>query len=335
MILVTGAAGFIGSHFVVDWLAEADEPVLAVDSLTYAGDLANLGAVRSDPRLIFVREDICNGHAMTDLLARYRPRALLNFAAESHVDRSIDDAAAFVQTNVVGTFELLRAVHYHLAALGDDARQSFRFLQVSTDEVFGSLAVGASPVKEDTSYAPRNPYAASKAAADHLVRSYWATHGLPTLITHSSNNYGPRQHEEKLIPHMVMRALRGEALGLYGDGRQCRDWLHVNDHCAALRRVLADGEPGTSYNIGAGNERHNLDVVLALCRNVDRLTPGRTHREALIAHVADRPGHDRRYAMDCTRVRALGWQPCVSFDEGLAQTVAWYVARAIGDKAAE
>jgi dTDP-glucose 4,6-dehydratase len=330
MILVTGAAGFIGSHFVVDWLAEAVEPVLAVDKLTYAGDLENLQAVRDDPRLHFVQEDICNGRAIAGLLAQHRPRALLNFAAESHVDRSIDDAAVFVQTNVVGTFELLRAARHHLGSQAERERRRFRFLQVSTDEVFGSLDEGAAPVNEDRPYAPRNPYAASKAAADHLVASYGSTHGLPTLITRSSNNYGPRQHEEKLIPQMVARALRGEPLGLYGDGRQCRDWLHVSDHCAALRRVLADGEPGTSYNIGAGNERRNVDLVRALCAALDRLVPGSRPSESLILHVPDRPGHDRRYTMDCARVRQLGWSPRVDFDTGLAQTVAWYVARAEG-----
>ncbi|MBS1186813.1 MAG: rfbB [Burkholderiaceae bacterium] len=329
MIVVTGGAGFIGSNFVLDWLAQCDEPVLNIDRLTYAGNLGYLAPLAADPGHVFVQADINDRARIAALLAKYRPRAVVHFAAETHVDRSIEGASAFVTANVNGTLNLLEAVRGYWEGLGGTAKSAFRFLHISTDEVFGSLAPGEAPFTETSRYAPNNPYAASKAAADHLVRAWHCTYGLPTLTVNCSNNYGPRQYPEKLIPKMVAHALAGEPLPIYGDGEQVRDWLYVSDHCAALRRVLEAGRIGDSYNIGGNCERTNLQVLDALCRLLDELAPQTAPAggyRALIAHVADRPGHDRRYAMNTGKIeRELGWRPVVAFDDGLRQTVAWYL----------
>ena len=322
MLLVTGGAGFIGSNFVVSTLAQRDEPIVTLDKLTYAGSMANLEAVRSDGRHTFVRGDICDRELVRSLLERHKPRAIVHFAAESHVDRSIAGPAEFVQTNVTGTWSLLEEAR---ACCADP---SFRFLHISTDEVYGSLGPHDPAFTEETPYAPNSPYAASKAAADHLVRAYFHTYGLPVLTTNCSNNYGPRQFPEKLIPLMIRNALAGKPLPVYGDGRNVRDWLYVDDHCDALRRVLAKGKPGETYNIGGESERVNNDVVQLLCELLDKLAPrkGRSYAE-LITYVKDRPGHDRRYAMDIGKIRReLGWRPKESFDSGLEKTVRWYLA---------
>jgi dTDP-glucose 4,6-dehydratase len=326
-LLVTGGAGFIGSHFVVDWLAGSDEPVVTLDALTYAGHRANLAAVEGDPRHRFVHGDILDAPLVERLLAEHRPRAIVHFAAESHVDRSIHGPAAFVRTNVEGTMVLLEAARRHWQALPAAEREAFRFHQVSTDEVYGSLGPADPPFTEDTPYAPNSPYAASKAAADHLVRAWHATWGLPVTVSHSGDNYGPRHFPEKLIPLMVVRALSGEPLPVYGDGLQERNWLHVSDHVAGIRAVLARGVPGRRYNLGGEGGRSNLDVVRAICAALDALRPDPAGPYArLIAHVADRPGHDRRYAIDTTRAqRELGWAPRIPFDQGLADTVRWYL----------
>jgi dTDP-glucose 4,6-dehydratase len=327
-ILVTGGAGFIGSNFVLDWLAHSDEAVVNLDALTYAGNLRNLSALQGDARHGFVHGDIGDRALLDRLLAEHRPRAILHFAAESHVDRSIDGPGAFLQTNVDGTFTLLEAARAHWSALPGDAKGAFRFHHVSTDEVYGSLAPGAAAFTESHPYAPNNPYAASKAASDHLVRAWHHTYGLPVVITHCSNNYGPHQGREKLIPRTIFHALAGVPVPLYGDGRQIRDWLHVSDHCCALREVLARGRPGESYGIGGGNERANLDVVQAVCALLDELQPdpaGPYRR--LITFVADRPGHDRRYAIDPRKIGVeLGWRPTRPFAAGLRQTVQWTLA---------
>jgi dTDP-glucose 4,6-dehydratase len=334
-LLVTGGAGFIGSNFVRRALRATDARVVVVDKLTYAGNLASLADVAADPRVLFVRADVADGAAMAQLFAAHRPAAVVHFAAESHVDRSIDGPRAFVQTNVVGTFELLEAARRYLRGVDGPARARFRFVHVSTDEVYGALGpTGA--FSETTPYAPNSPYAATKAGADHLVRAYHATYGLPALITNCSNNYGPYQYPEKLIPLMALNALAGQPLPIYGDGGHVRDWLYVEDHCAGVLLALARGRPGERYNLGGGGERTNLEVVDALCDALEALAPaaqnpalaarGLSRYAALKAFVADRPGHDRRYAIDATKARAeLGWRPDHAFEAGLRRTVAWYL----------
>lgn len=328
MILVTGGAGFIGSNFVLDWLANSDEAVLNIDKLTYAGNLNNLASLHDDPRHIFAHADICDGDQISQLLRTHRPRAIVHFAAESHVDRSIHGPAEFVRTNINGTFSLLEAARHYWSQLPEAEKEVFRFLHVSTDEVYGTLGKDDAPFSENTAYAPNSPYAASKAASDHLVRSYHHTYGLPTLTTNCSNNYGPYHFPEKLIPLMITNALAGKSLPIYGDGQQIRDWLYVADHCAAIRRVLSAGKPGETYNIGGWNEKANLEVVNILCEILDELVPlqtGSSYRQ-YISYVADRPGHDRRYAIDARKIeRELGWKPAETFDSGIRKTVQWYL----------
>ena len=326
MILVTGGAGFIGSNFVLGWLAGTDEAVVNLDKLTYAGNLANLDAVRQDARHVFVRGDICNAALVTGLLETHKPRAIVHFAAESHVDRSILGPGEFVTTNVNGTFVLLEAARAYYAGLREDEKKAFRFLHVSTDEVYGSLEPDDAPFTETTAYAPNSPYSASKAASDHLVRAYRHTYGLPTLTTNCSNNYGPYQFPEKLIPLMIANALDAKSLPVYGDGRNVRDWLYVGDHCSAVRRVLEDGCPGETYNIGGWNEMTNLEVVHTLCDILDELAPKSGSYRNQITFVKDRPGHDRRYAMDARKIeRELGWKPAETFATGIRKTVQWYL----------
>lgn len=327
-IVVTGGAGFIGSNFVLDWLAQRDEPVVTLDKLTYAGNPGNLASLRGDARHTLVQGDIGDPAAVSRLLAAHAPRAVINFAAETHVDRSIADPDAFVQANIVGTSRLLTAVRDYWALLDPDAKAGFRFVHVSTDEVYGSLETGASAFTETTRYAPNSPYSASKAASDHLVRAFHTTYGLPVLTSNCSNNYGPYQFPEKLIPLVIHNALAGKALPLYGDGQQVRDWLYVADHCDAIRKILEAGEPGETFNVGGWNEKTNLEVVRQLCALLDELSPrpdGRSYA-AQIVHVPDRPGHDRRYAVDASRLqRALGWMPAETFETGLRKTVLWYL----------
>jgi len=327
-LLVTGGAGFIGSNFILDWFEISPEPVVNLDNLTYAGNLGNLTAVERDPRYTFVRADIADSDQVTRVLAEQRPRAVLNFAAESHVDRSIHGPDAFVQTNVVGTFRLLEAVRGYWNTLSGPDKEAFRFLHVSTDEVYGSLAEDDPPFKETNRYEPNSPYSASKAASDHLVRAYHHTYGLPVLTTNCSNNYGPYQFPEKLIPLMIHNAVAGKPLPVYGDGQNVRDWLYVTDHCAAIRRVLEAGAIGETYNIGGRNEIKNLDVVEVVCAILDDEKPrgdGRRYREQ-IAFVKDRPGHDRRYAIDASKIeRELGWMPKETFETGIRSTVLWYL----------
>lgn len=331
MIFVTGGAGFIGSNFVVDWLQNPAggpaEPVLVIDALTYAGNLANLAKVRAHAGLQFVRQDICDSAAMRALLQQHRPRAMVHFAAESHVDRSILGPAEFVRTNIQGTFSLLEATRSFLADLAGPQRDAFRFLHVSTDEVYGSLSASDPAFSETTAYAPNSPYSASKAASDHLVRAYRHTYGLPTLTTNCSNNYGPLQFPEKLIPLVLLNALAGKALPVYGDGKNVRDWLFVGDHCAGIRVVLERGRLGETYNIGGRNERQNIEVVQTICATLDRLRPRASGTYAQqITFVKDRPGHDRRYAIDCGKIeRELGWTPAETFETGIAKTIAWYL----------
>jgi dTDP-glucose 4,6-dehydratase len=331
MILVTGGCGFIGSAFVLAWLGRTEEPVLNLDLLTYAGHPGNLAAVKDHPRYRFVRGNIADPALLARLLAEHRPRAIVNFAAESHVDRSIHEPLAFVETNVVGTVKLLQAVQAYWAGLDGDAARSFRFLHVSTDEVYGSLEPQAPAFTERHPYEPNSPYSASKAASDHFVRAWQHTYGLPALITNCSNNYGPRQFPEKLIPLMIHNGLNGRPLPVYGDGLQVRDWLHVDDHCEALMAVLERGQPGETYNIGGRSERSNLAVVHAICDCLDVLRPlssGQPHA-SLISHVKDRPGHDRRYAIDDGKIaRELGWKPVIGFERGILHTVEWYLANA-------
>ena len=342
MILVTGGAGFIGANFVLDWLAQSSEAVINLDKLTYAGNLENLASLKSDARHIFVQGDIGDASLVGRLLAEYRPRAVLNFAAESHVDRSIHGPEDFIQTNVVGTFHLLEAVRAYWLNLPSTTRgggaggegvaqDNFRFLHVSTDEVYGSLARHDPPFSETNRYEPNSPYSASKAASDHLVRAYHHTYGLPVLTTNCSNNYGPYHFPEKLIPLMIVNALAGKPLPVYGDGQQIRDWLYVKDHCSAIRTVLARGRPGEVYNVGGWNEKANLDIVHVICALLDELRPrgdGRSYREQ-IAFVADRPGHDRRYAIDARKIgEELGWKPAETFDTGIRKTVQWYLDNA-------
>jgi dTDP-glucose 4,6-dehydratase len=325
VILVTGGAGFIGANFVLDWLADGGEPVVNLDKLTYAGNLGNLAALAGDARHVFVRGDIGDRALVDALLAKHKPRAIVNFAAESHVDRSIHGPAAFIETNVVGTFTLLEAAREHWSRLPDAERAAFRFLHVSTDEVYGSLGPNDPPFSETTPYAPNSPYSASKAASDHLVRAYHHTYGLATLTTNCSNNYGPLQFPEKLIPLMIVNALAGKPLPVYGDGRNVRDWLYVGDHCAAIRAVLARGRPGETYNIGGNAEMENLAVVGTVCRTLGELVPGRDC-EALVTFVKDRLGHDRRYAIDASKIRReLGWVPRETFETGMRATVRWYL----------
>ncbi|WP_069706980.1 dTDP-glucose 4,6-dehydratase [Burkholderia seminalis] len=327
MILVTGGAGFIGANFVIDWLRQSDDAVLNVDKLTYAGNLRTLQSLNGSPRHVFARVDICDRTALDTLLAAHRPRAILHFAAESHVDRSIHGPAEFVQTNVVGTFTLLEAARQYWSALSEAEQAGFRFLHVSTDEVFGSLSPTDPQFSETTPYAPNSPYSATKAGSDHLVRAYHHTYGLPTLTTNCSNNYGPYQFPEKLIPLMIANALAGKPLPVYGDGQNVRDWLYVGDHCSAIREVLARGVPGETYNVGGWNEMTNLDVVHTLCDLLDSARPKAqgSYRDQ-IAYVKDRPGHDRRYAIDARKLeRELGWKPAETFATGLAKTVSWYL----------
>jgi len=328
MILITGGAGFIGANFVLDWLRGSDEPVVNVDKLTYAGNLKTLASLEGDPRHTFVRADICDRAAMDELLAKYTPRAVVHFAAESHVDRSIHGPADFVQTNVVGTFTLLEAARAYWSQLEGSARENFRFHHVSTDEVYGSLGLDDPPFTETTAYAPNSPYSASKAGSDHLVRAYFHTYGMPVLTTNCSNNYGPYHFPEKLIPLMIANALAGKSLPVYGDGLNVRDWLYVSDHCAAIRRVLEAGKVGEVYNVGGWNEKSNLEVVHTLCDLLDVLKPREqgSYREQ-ITFVKDRPGHDRRYAIDARKLeRELNWKPAETFETGLRKTVEWYLA---------
>ncbi len=328
MILVTGGAGFIGANFILDWLGTSDEPVVNLDKLTYAGNLGNLVALDGDERHVFVRGDIGDRAQVDALLAQHRPRAILNFAAESHVDRSIHGPAAFIETNVVGTFTLLEAVRAWWSVLPANDKSGFRFLHVSTDEVYGSLWPGDPAFSETTPYAPNSPYSASKAASDHLVRAYGHTYGLPVVTTNCSNNYGPRQFPEKLIPLMIVNALAGKPLPVYGDGANVRDWLYVGDHCAALRMVLAHGRIGETYNVGGDTEVRNIDVVQTVCRILAEARPGRDYA-AQIAFVQDRPGHDRRYAVDAAKIRReLGFAPAESFESGMRRTVRWYLDNA-------
>lgn len=324
MLLVTGGAGFVGSNFVLSTLKATGEPIVNLDKLTYAGNLRNLESLRSDSRHVFVQGDICDRALVKELLEKYQPRAIVHFAAESHVDRSIAGPAAFIQTNVIGTFSLLEEARTYC-----EKQNAFRFVHVSTDEVYGSLAPDKAPFTEASPYAPNSPYSASKAAADHLVRAYHRTYGLPTLTTNCSNNYGPYQFPEKLIPLTIANALAGRPLPVYGDGRNVRDWLYVLDHCEALRLVLERGRVGETYNIGGAAERQNIDLVTKICSLLDEAKPRPMGKYAeLISFVKDRPGHDRRYAIDCSKIaRELGWRPRENFDSGLAKTVRWYVER--------
>jgi len=327
MILVTGGAGFIGANFVLDWLRETGEPVVNLDALTYAGNPENLSALAGDARHTFVHGDICDRALVERLLAAHRPRAIVHFAAESHVDRSIHGPAAFVRTNVEGTFTLLEAARAWWGALPAAEKAAFRFLHVSTDEVYGSLGPADPEFTETKAYEPNSPYSASKAASDHLVRAWHHTYGVPVLTTNCSNNYGPYQFPEKLIPLVIANALAGKELPIYGDGRNVRDWLYVGDHCAAIREVLARGRPGETYNIGGWNEQTNLEIVHAVCALLDELRPdpGGPHAR-LIRFVTDRPGHDRRYAIDARKIeRELGWRPAETFESGIRKTVAWYL----------
>ncbi len=328
MILVTGAAGFIGANFVLDWVAQSQEPVVNLDKLTYAGNPENLASLQGNPDHIFVQGDIGDRALVDRLLTEHKPRAVVNFAAESHVDRSIHGPEDFIQTNVVGTFHLLESVRAHWGALESEAKSAFRFLHVSTDEVYGTLGPDDAPFTETTPYTPNSPYSASKAASDHLVRAYHHTYGLPVLTTNCSNNYGPYHFPEKLIPLMIVNALAGKPLPVYGDGMQVRDWLFVKDHCSAIRRVLEAGTTGETYNVGGWNEKPNIEIVKTVCALLDDLRPradGQSYA-AQITYVKDRPGHDRRYAIDATKIhRELGWKPAETFDTGIRKTVQWYL----------
>lgn len=327
-ILVTGGAGFIGSNFILDWLACHDEPVVNLDKLTYAGNMMNLTSLNHDPRHIFVQDDINHGDAVLDLLIKHQIRAIVHFAAESHVDRSIHGPGEFIQTNVTGTFTLLEAVRCYWNNLNDNSKQDFRFVHVSTDEVFGSLEKNEPAFTESHQYEPNSPYSASKAASDHLVHAWHKTYGLPTIITHCSNNYGPYHFPEKLIPLCIHHALTGKPIPVYGDGQQIRDWLHVSDHCSAIRCILEHGKVGDQYNIGGWNEKANLEVITNICSILDHKKPlqdGRTYAEQ-ITYVTDRPGHDRRYAIDASKLASeLDWRPLHSFESGIEQTVTWFL----------
>ena len=327
MILVTGGAGFIGANFVLDWLAASDEPVINLDALTYAGNRETLAPLEGDARHLFVHGDICDRALVERLFAEHKPRAVVHFAAESHVDRSIHGPGAFVRTNVDGTFTLLEAARMHWSALPAGEREAFRFLHVSTDEVYGSLGPNDPAFTETKAYEPNSPYSASKAASDHLVRAWHHTYGLPVLTTNCSNNYGHYQFPEKLIPLMIVNALAGKPLPIYGDGQNVRDWLYVGDHCSAIREVLARGQLGETYNVGGWNEMANLDIVHTLCALLDELRPDAAGSYArLITYVKDRPGHDRRYAIDARKIeRELGWRPAETFQTGIRKTVQWYL----------
>ena len=331
MILVTGGAGFIGANFVLDWLAVNDEPVVNIDKLTYAGNLQNLQTLKGDARHHFVQGDIGDAALIERLLKEHKPRAVVNFAAESHVDRSIHGPEDFIQTNIVGTFRLLEAVRHYWSALPEAEKKDFRFLHVSTDEVYGSLKPTDPAFTEDHNYEPNSPYSASKAASDHLVRAWHHTYGMPVLTTNCSNNYGPYHFPEKLIPLMIVNALAGKPLPVYGDGMQIRDWLYVRDHCSAIRRVLEGGKLGETYNVGGWNEKPNIEIVNLVCGLLDELRPradGKTYREQ-ITYVTDRPGHDRRYAIDARKLeRELGWKPAETFETGIRKTVQWYLENA-------
>ena len=327
-ILVTGGAGFIGSNFVLDWLAGSDETVVNLDILSYAGNLQNLASLEGDARHVFVKGDIGDRTLVPQLLEKYQPRAIVNFAAESHVDRSIHGPGAFIENNVMGTFHLLESVRTWWSALPSDAQSAFRFLHVSTDEVYGSLEKNEAPFTERNPHAPNSPYSASKAASDHLVRAWHHTYGLPVLTTNCSNNYGPYHFPEKLIPLMIVNALAGKPLPIYGDGQQIRDWLYVKDHCSAIRRVLEAGRPGETYNVGGWNEKPNIHIVQTICGMLDAQRPradGQSYA-AQMHYVTDRPGHDRRYAIDATKIHTeLGWKPAETFESGIAKTVQWYL----------
>jgi len=329
-ILVTGGAGFIGSNFVLDWFETSDEPVVNLDALTYAGNLANLASLGRDARHTFVKGDIGDRALLDGLLATHRPRAVLHFAAESHVDRSIHGPGAFMKTNIDGTFTLLEATRGYWSGLAADAKAAFRFHHVSTDEVYGSLGPDAPAFTETHPYEPNSPYSASKAASDHLVRAWHHTYGLPVVTTNCSNNYGPYHFPEKLIPLMIVNALAGKPLPVYGDGQQIRDWLYVTDHCSGIRAVLAGGRLGETYNIGGWNEKANIDIVKTVCSLLDALQPDPAGPYArLISYVTDRPGHDRRYAIDAHKIELeLGWRPAETFETGIRKTVAWYLQNA-------
>ncbi|MEY4979961.1 MAG: dTDP-glucose 4,6-dehydratase [Pseudomonadota bacterium] len=328
MILVTGGAGFIGGNFVLDWLAQHEEPVVNLDKLTYAGNLETLASLQGNARHVFVQGDIGDAALVSRLLAEHRPRAVVNFAAESHVDRSIHGPEDFIQTNIVGTFHLLESVRAYWGNLQGAEREAFRFLHVSTDEVYGSLSKDDPAFTETNRYEPNSPYSASKAASDHLVRAYHHTYGLPVLTTNCSNNYGPYHFPEKLIPLMIVNALAGKALPVYGDGMQIRDWLYVKDHCSAIRRVLEAGRLGEVYNVGGWNEKPNIEIVNRVCALLDELRPradGQPYASQ-ISYVTDRPGHDRRYAIDARKLeRELGWKPAETFETGIRKTVEWYL----------
>ena len=328
MILVTGGAGFIGGNFVLDWLAGSDEPVVNLDALTYAGNLHTLDSLKKDAWHVFVHGDIGDTQLVSQLLKQYQPRAVVNFAAESHVDRSIHGPADFIQTNVLGTFNLLESVRAYWNDLPEPQKSNFRFLHVSTDEVYGSLEKNDPPFAETNRYEPNSPYSASKAASDHLVRAWHHTYGLPVLTTNCSNNYGPYHFPEKLIPLVILNALAGKPLPIYGDGQQIRDWLYVRDHCSAIRRVLEAGRLGETYNVGGWNEKANLDVVKTICALLDEMqarADGQSYAEQ-ITFVTDRAGHDRRYAIDARKLeRELGWKPAETFESGIRKTVQWYL----------
>jgi len=327
MILVTGGAGFIGANFVLDWLASTSEPVVNLDALTYAGNLESLASLQGDARHVFVQGDICDRELLARLMAEHQPRAIVHFAAESHVDRSIHGPGAFIKTNVDGTFALLEAARAHWSTLEGEAKAAFRFHHVSTDEVYGSLGKTDAPFTEDHVYEPNSPYSASKAASDHLVRAWHHTYGLPVVTTNCSNNYGPYHFPEKLIPLMIVNALAGKPLPVYGDGQQIRDWLYVKDHCSAIREVLARGRLGETYNIGGWNEKPNIEIVQTICALLDEMQPDPAGSYSrLITYVTDRPGHDRRYAIDARKLeRELGWKPAETFDTGIRKTVRWYL----------
>ncbi|WP_394809628.1 dTDP-glucose 4,6-dehydratase [Nitrosomonas sp.] len=325
MILITGGAGFIGSNFVLDWLAQSDEKIVNLDKLTYAGNLQNLISLSKDPRHIFVQGDIGNTKLISQILVQYQPRAIINLAAESHVDRSIQGPEDFIQTNILGTFRLLEAVHAYWNELESMAKQNFRFLHVSTDEVYGSLTRNEPAFTEGHRYEPNSPYSASKASSDHLVRAYHHTYGLPILTTNCSNNYGPFQFPEKLIPLVIANALAGKSLPVYGDGQQIRDWLFVTDHCSAIRRVLEAGIVGETYNIGGWNEKPNIEIVQTICTLLEDSFPGSAFHK-LIIYVKDRPGHDRRYAINAMKIeRELNWKPVETFETGIRKTIQWYL----------
>ncbi len=327
-LLVTGGAGFIGSNFVLDWLAQSDEPIVTLDKLTYAGNRENLGSLDGDARHTFVQGDIGDFELVSRLLAEHQPRAVVNFAAESHVDRSIHGPGEFIQTNIVGTFQLLEAIRAYWSGLADERKAAFRLLHVSTDEVYGSLSKTDTAFTETHRYEPNSPYSASKAASDHLVRAYHHTYGLPVLTTNCSNNYGPYHFPEKLIPLLIVNSLAGKPLPVYGDGQQIRDWLYVKDHCSAIRRVLEAGRVGETYNVGGWNEKPNLEIVHTVCALLDELRPrgdGKPYKEQ-ITYVTDRPGHDRRYAIDAKKLeQELGWKPAETFETGIRKTVQWYL----------